>query len=43
MVKFDEKEARTTDLAYLTPDVTQQRMRTLEALQLKVGAFVLDV
>jgi len=43
MVKFDEKEARKTDLAYLTPDVTRQRMRTLEALQLKVGEFVLDV
>jgi len=43
MVKFDEKEASKTDLAYLTPDVTRQRMRTLEALQLNVGDFVLDV
>ena len=43
MVKFDANEARKTDLAYLTPDVTRQRMRTLEALQLKLGEFVLDV
>lgn len=43
MIKFDKNEARNTDLAYLTPDVTRQRMRTLDALQLKVGEFVLDV
>ena len=43
MVKFDANEARKTDLAYLTPDVTRQRMRTLEALQLQLGEFVLDV
>lgn len=43
MVKFDENEAEKTDLAYLTPDVTRQRMRTLEALQLNAGEFVLDV
>ncbi len=43
MVKFDANEARKTDLAYLTPDVTRQRMRTLEALQLKSGEFVLDI
>ena len=43
MVEFDAKEASKTDLAYLTPDVTRQRMRTLEALQLKAGEFVLDV
>ena len=43
MVKFDANEARKTDLAYLTPDVTRQRLRILEALQLKLGEFVLDV
>ena len=43
MVKFDANEARKTDLAYLTPDVTRQRIRTLEALQLQLGEFVLDV
>ena len=43
MVVFDESAARKTDRAYLTPDVVRQRMRTLEALQLKAGEFVLDV
>ncbi len=43
MIVYDETEARKTDRAYLTPDVTRQRMRTLQALQLKAGEFVLDV
>ena len=43
MVAYDEAEARKTDRAYQTPDVTRQRMRTLEALQLKAGESVLDV
>ncbi len=43
MIAYDETEARRTDRAYLTPDVTRQRMRTLEALQLKAGDFVLDI
>ncbi len=43
MIAYDEAEARKTDRAYQTPDVTRQRMRTLEALQLKAGEFVLDV
>ena len=43
MIAYDETEARRTDRAYLTPDVTRQRMRTLEALQLKAGEFVLDI
>lgn len=43
MIVYDEAEARKTDRAYQTPDVTRQRMRTLEALQLKAGEFVLDV
>ena len=43
MIAYDEAEARKTDRAYQTPDVTRQRMRTLEALQLKAGDFVLDV
>ena len=43
MVAYDETEARKTDRAYQTPDVTRQRMRTLEALQLKAGELVLDV
>jgi ubiquinone/menaquinone biosynthesis C-methylase UbiE len=43
MVAYDEAEARKTDRAYQTPDVTRQRMRTLEALQLSAGEIVLDV
>ena len=43
MVAFDKAAAQNTDRAYLTPDITRQRMRTLEALQLKAGESVLDV
>ncbi len=43
MIAYDEAEARKTDRAYQTPDVTRQRMKTLEALHLKAGDFVLDV
>jgi ubiquinone/menaquinone biosynthesis C-methylase UbiE len=43
MAKYDEAEARKTDRAYLTPDITRQRMRTLGALQLEAGECVLDV
>ena len=43
MITYDQTEAEKTDRTYLTPDVTRQRMRTLEALQLKAGEFVLDV
>ncbi|HMB78339.1 MAG TPA: methyltransferase domain-containing protein [Kiloniellaceae bacterium] len=43
MIRYDEKEARATDRAYLTPDIVRQRMATLEALQLRAGDRVLDV
>jgi len=43
MIVYDEAEAKRTDRAYTTPDVTRQRMRTLDALQLKASEFVLDV
>jgi ubiquinone/menaquinone biosynthesis C-methylase UbiE len=43
MVVYDEAEASKTDRAYQTPDVTRQRMRTLEVLQLRAGECVLDV
>ena len=43
MVAYDEAEARKTDRAYRTPDITRQRMRTLGALQLAAGECVLDV
>lgn len=43
MVEFDDAEAMRTDRIYRTPDVTRQRMRTLEALHLRTGEHVLDV
>ena len=43
MITYDEEEARKTDRAYSTLDVVRQRMRTLEALKLNAGEFVLDV
>jgi arsenite methyltransferase len=43
MVSYDEAEARKTDRAYRTPDITRQRMRTLGTLQLEAGECVLDV
>ncbi len=43
MIAYDEARAKRTDRAYRMPDVTRQRMRTLEALQLKAGESVLDV
>ena len=42
MVTHDEAEARRTNRAYLTPDKTRQRMRTVSALQLEAGECVLD-
>ncbi len=39
MVADDEAEAKKTDLAYQTPDVMRQRMRTLETPELWVSAF----
>jgi ubiquinone/menaquinone biosynthesis C-methylase UbiE len=43
MISYDKAEAKKTDRAYQTPDVTRQRMRTLAALQLKARESVLDV
>lgn len=43
MIRYDDKEARATDRAYLTPDIVRQRMATLDALQLRAGEKVLDV
>lgn len=43
MVQFDEKVARATDRAYLTPDIVRQRMATLDALQLRASEKVLDI
>lgn len=41
--KYDEDTARSTERAYLTPEITQQRMATLQALALRYGHRVLDI
>ena len=43
MITYDGAEARKTDRAYMTPDVTRQRMRTLEALRLQAEESVIDI
>ena len=42
-VKYDQKEAKLTERAYQTPEITAQRMATLQALALRAGEFVLDI
>ena len=42
-VKYDEETAKATECAYLTPEITQQRMATLKSLALRPGESVLDV
>ena len=42
MVIYDRKTAKDIERSYLTPEIIQQRSRTLEALSLQVGDKVLD-
>lgn len=42
-VDYDEKEARATERAYRGPEITAQRMVTLQELALRAGEYVLDV
>jgi ubiquinone/menaquinone biosynthesis C-methylase UbiE len=42
-IDFDEEAARRIEAVYLTPDVVEQRCRTLRALNLRLGERVLDV
>jgi len=42
-VKFDAKAAAAVDRGYLTPEIVNQRIRTLDALALRAGERVLDV
>jgi arsenite methyltransferase len=42
MVKYDEEAAREIERSYITPEVAQQRIRTLEGLALQSGEHVLD-
>lgn len=42
MVTYDRKAAQNTERSYLTPEIIQQRTRTLDALALQAGEQVLD-
>jgi ubiquinone/menaquinone biosynthesis C-methylase UbiE len=42
-IEFNEDAARRIEAVYLTPDVVEQRCRTLRALNLRPGERVLDV
>lgn len=42
-IEFNEDAARRLEAVYLTPDVVEQRLRTLRALNLRPGERVLDV
>ena len=40
---FDERASRQAEVMYLTPDLTEVRRQTIDALRLTPGARVLDV
>ncbi len=42
MVDYDEEAARRIERSYITPEMAQQRIRTLEGLALRPGEHVLD-
>lgn len=42
MVKYDAKAARENDRSYLNPEIVNQRLKTIEAMALRVGEKVLD-
>ncbi len=42
MVKYDQEAAREIERNYITPEMAQQRVRTLEGLALQPGEHVLD-
>jgi ubiquinone/menaquinone biosynthesis C-methylase UbiE len=42
MIVYDIKAAQDTERSYLTPEIIQQRSRTLDALALQAGEQVLD-
>jgi len=43
MDKYDSKAAARIDQTYQTPEIVNQRLRTLAALGLRQGESVLDV
>lgn len=42
-MKYDKQAAQNIELSYNTPDIANQRLRTLQALGLNMGEHVLDV
>ena len=42
MIKYDKKAAQEIELSYNTPDIANQRLRTLQALAINAGEHVLD-
>jgi arsenite methyltransferase len=42
-LQFDEEASRAVEAVYMTPDVVEQRRRTLQALDLQSGERVLDI
>ena len=43
MIKYDKQAAKNIELSYNTPDITRQRLQTLQAISLNAGERVLDV
>nr|CAA6830270.1 MAG: 2-heptaprenyl-1,4-naphthoquinone methyltransferase MenG (EC [uncultured Thiotrichaceae bacterium] len=43
MIKYDKKAAQGIELSYSTPDIANQRLRTLQTLGINAGERVLDV
>lgn len=42
-MQYDEEESRRTELAYLSPEIVEQRARTIEIIQPAVGETFVDV
>jgi len=42
-MKYDEAESRRTERAYLSPEIVQQRARTLEIINASTGENIVDV
>ena len=42
-MEYDEEESRRTERAYLSPEIVQQRTRTLEVINASIGEKIVDV
>lgn len=43
MLKYDKQAAQNIELSYNTPDIANQRLRTLQALAINAGERIIDV